>query len=115
MKNKSGIYGTVTGKMYCELPEGHRTTFIVGMIDMLGVAHLYVAPEHKARFDATFRYLHGYENDSLRRRFDDYLSAHLHLVEFGIASTFFAAVNEWCGFDDPQPRSAASWIGRLFD
>jgi hypothetical protein len=49
--------------MYCELPEGHRTTFVVGMSDMLGTAYLYAAPEHKPRIDAMLRYLIGYENE----------------------------------------------------
>ena len=113
--SKPPIRGTVTGKMFYELPEGHRTTFVVGMVDMLGFAYLYVAAEHKPRIDAILDYLRGYENGALRQRFDEYMSAREDRLTFGAASCFFAALNEWCGFDDkPQHVPSAGWFKRLF-
>ncbi|MEI9997348.1 MAG: hypothetical protein WDM91_22325 [Rhizomicrobium sp.] len=111
--SKSEVRGTVTGRMYRELPEGHRTTFVVGMLDMLGVAYLYVAPEHKPRIDAVLRYVIGYENDALRQRFDGYMNAGDERQTLGAAGCFLTALNEWCGFDDPKGGSSEGWFKRL--
>lgn len=111
MGTKPEIRGTVTGQMYCDLPDGHRTTFVVGMVDMLGFAYLYAAPEHKPRIDAMLNYSGGRENDALRKRFDTYMSEREDRKTFGAASCFFTALNEWCEFDEKKVPSNFSLRG----
>jgi len=89
----------IAGRMYCEVSEGHRTTFVVGAMDMLCVAYLYAATEHRTRIDAMIRYAGNYESDALRQKFDEYMRADPKRQEMGGAGCFFAALNEWCGFD----------------
>jgi hypothetical protein len=88
----------VDGERYCGTPEGHRTTFVVGACDMLEFAALYVAPEHKKRFEAMLRYERAIESDELRKMFDKYMSMDNARLKFQAASCFFKALNEWCGF-----------------
>jgi hypothetical protein len=91
--------GRVTNEAYCELPEGHRTTFVVGMCDMLEFASLYCAQEQKERLAVMLGYGGKYESGALRNQFDDYLKADGSSPKRGAAGSFFNALNEWCGFD----------------
>lgn len=68
---------------------------------------------HQPRIDAMLRYLIGYENDALRQRFDEYVTAREERQTLGATGCFFTALNEWCGFDDSQGRSSGSWVKRL--
>ena len=86
MSDKVAVRCTFTGRMYCELQEGYRSVFMVGMVDMLGMAYLYVAPEHKPRIDAMLNYVIGYDNPSLRRRFDEYMNEDDTRLNFSAAS-----------------------------
>jgi hypothetical protein len=89
----------VNGKKYLEVPDGHRTTFVVGALDMLCFAYLYAAPEHKARIDAMVGYAGKYESDALRHKFDDYMRNVKDPENHGAAARLFVALNEWCGVD----------------
>lgn len=48
------------------------------------------------------RYAGKYESDALRKLFDEYMSANHERQAMGAAGCFFAALNEWCGFDEGQ-------------
>ena len=93
-----GIGQRVIGSMYCELPEGHRTTLVVGMCDMLEVAALYVPPWHKRRFGAVIGYERLVESGPLRQQFDKYMSEDVARMNYQAASCFFTALNQWSGF-----------------
>jgi hypothetical protein len=86
----------VSGKKYLEVPDGHRTTFVVGALDMLCFAYLYAAPEHKERSDAMISHAGKYESDALRQKFDSYMSAKSDSENRGAAASLFIALNEWC-------------------
>ncbi len=107
------VRGTATGRMYCELPEGHRTTFVVGMLDMLGTTYFYAAPEHKPRIDALLGFVVGRENNALRQRFDEYINVREECLSLGVAGCFFTALNEWCGFDERKDSAPKGWLKRL--
>jgi hypothetical protein len=47
----------VDGKAYLGLPDAHRTTFVVGMIDMLEKMLSYAPPQVQIRFNAMRTYL----------------------------------------------------------
>lgn len=96
--NLPGIGARAEGKRYCELPEGHRTTFVAGMCDMLAYTAQYVAPEHRERFSSMLRYEREFETDTLRRKFDEYMGSNPTRLQYAAASCFFSALNEWCGF-----------------
>ena len=64
---------------------------------MMGFCYLYAKPAHKQRFETMLHYLHGLENDVLRKRFDEYMIGDNKRQAFGAANCFFTAVNGWCG------------------
>jgi hypothetical protein len=99
LDNAPNVGQRAAGEKYLELPEGHRTTLVVGMCDMLEIAVLYAAPEHKKRFEAMIRYEGEIESDALRQLFDKYMSADKARLKYQAASCFFNALNEWCEFD----------------
>lgn len=90
----------INGEKYSAAPEGHRTTFIVGALDMLCFVYLYAAPEHRARIDAMIQYSSKYESDTLRQQFDVFIRQKDERQKQGAANSFFVALNEWCGFDN---------------
>lgn len=89
----------VNAKKYLEIPEGHRTTFVVGALDMLCFNFLYAAPEQKQRIDAIINCAAQFESDALRQKFDDYVRKLEAPETHGAASRLFIALNEWSGFD----------------
>jgi len=90
----------VSGKAYCDAAEVERTSFVVGMLDMLSFTCLYAAPEHKPRFDAMMQEARKYNGIELRQRFDQYMSAVDDRQVIGAASCFFTALNKWSGYDN---------------
>jgi hypothetical protein len=89
----------INGKKYLEAPDGPRTTFVVGAVDMLCFAFLYAAPEHKSRIDTMINYAGKYESDTLRQKFDAYMRNVKDPENHGAAARLFIALSEWCGFD----------------
>jgi hypothetical protein len=91
--------GRVNIERYSALPEGHRTTLVVGMCDMLQFASLYADEQHKERLNAMLEYINKTESGAVRMRFDEYLKSGNTLPAQGAAPLFFNALNSWSGFD----------------
>jgi hypothetical protein len=89
--------GRVTGSRYLSLPDGHRTTLVVGMSDMLNYASLFASEERRARLDALLRFENPYESDALRQLFDGYMNADTSRQKFLTAGCFVSALDERCG------------------
>ena len=105
--------GATTTKTYRALPEGHRTTFVSGMADMLGLALLYASEAHQPRLDAMLQHVVGRQMDAVRQRFDEYLDERAVDPDLGVAGCFASALNEWCGFDNRKGDASATWFKRL--
>ena len=65
--------GRVTERRYIELPEGHRTTLIVGMADMLNSLSKYFDQKTLKAFQPILEYEGRFESSELRERFDEFL------------------------------------------
>lgn len=94
--------GRVGGQKYSELPEGHRTTFVVGMCDMLEFASLYASQDNKPRLDAVLDFAGKYSSGDLRKLFDNYISADASRLKHGAAANFFNALSVGCNFDNGE-------------
>jgi hypothetical protein len=88
--------GRVTGGKYMTLPDGHRTTLVVGMSDMLNLSSLTVSEQSKAQLEAWLQVANPYQSDDLRRKFDDYMNADSSRQKFLVAGCFAAFLNEIC-------------------
>lgn len=97
MNNTFRVGQRVSGERYCGLPEGHRTTFVTGMCDMLSIAAIYAAPEHKGRFEAMIRYEEKFDSGALTLLFDKYMNEDSDRLKYQAASSFFSALDQWCG------------------
>lgn len=93
------IKGRVTGRMYWDIPPGHRTTFVTAMCDMLQVAVLYADTRHAPRLEAMLAFAGPLKSDDLRQRFDIYLNEKQERLTHGAAAEFINALNAWSGFD----------------
>jgi hypothetical protein len=71
----SKTQGRITEDRYRELVEGHRTTLVVGMMDMLEALSKYLAlaPETRTAFEPLYEYAGKFESDQLREVFDAFL------------------------------------------
>ena len=78
-------------KKYRELPDGHRTTLLTGMVDMITD---YLIEEQKPTFDNLRRYAHALPGGELRRLMDGYIDADPSRERYAAASSFVAALNE---------------------
>jgi hypothetical protein len=65
--------GRVDGRRYCELPENHRTTLVVGMLDMLERMADYLGPKERAAFEPMLQYASQLTSGDLREIFDKYM------------------------------------------
>jgi hypothetical protein len=69
----SSTQGRVDGRRYCELPEGHRTTLVVGMLDMFERMADYLGSRERAAFEPMLEYARGFESGKMRQMFDEYM------------------------------------------
>jgi hypothetical protein len=86
--------GRINEKSYCDLPEGHRTTFVVGMSDMLERMSQYLDPKAMEAFEPLLEYARHYESDNLREAFDEYIAATSANRKIGVASSFLSMLIE---------------------
>jgi hypothetical protein len=65
----------MTSAAYGKLEEGHRTTLVVGMIDMLECVARYIDPRWQEDFVRMLEYSGDFTSGDLRRAFDGYFQA----------------------------------------
>ncbi len=97
MAGKPEVRGRVKGSKYLTLPDGHRTTLVAGMADMLNMYEMFASGQDRVRLDAMLKFSNSYESDALRKLFDEYMNADGKRQDFLIAGCFVAALQEWCG------------------
>lgn len=85
--------GRVSEESYSELPEGHRTTLVVGMLDMLGCMAKYLDLNAQNAFEPIYKYAAEHESGKLRLMFDDFLKTK-NSENIAIASSFFSMLIE---------------------
>jgi hypothetical protein len=88
--------GRVSEKSYQELPEGHRTTLIVGMSDMLECLAKYLDTKTLSAFQPIFEYERSLVSGDLREAFDSYMAENPSPT-CGIASSFLSMLIEKSG------------------
>jgi hypothetical protein len=65
--------GRVNGQRYCELLEGHRTTLVVGMLDMFERMADYLGSKERAAFEPMLQYARQFKSGEIRETFDEYM------------------------------------------
>lgn len=96
MAKASDLGARVDGKQYRQLPEGHRTTYVVGMLDMIEALAAHVSAHKESKFDAMRRYAGPITSDELRKLMDNYIDADASRQQYTAASNFLAALAEKC-------------------
>jgi hypothetical protein len=89
--------GRINEKRYSDLPEGHRTTFVVGLSDMLERMSQYLDPKTMEAFEPLLEHARRYESDSLREVFDKYIAATPASEKIGVASSFLSMLIQKSG------------------
>jgi hypothetical protein len=84
----------IDGNAYAGVDEGHRTTFIVGLADMLSFSKLYFDRKYNKRVDAMLQYQAMYKSADLRKWFDEYMKRD-GLLDKQAASCYFQALYDW--------------------
>src|SRR6266404_4929751 len=82
--------GRVADDRYRALPEGHRTTFVVGMAEMLEQMVRYLDAKKLAAFEPILEYQRLLESDDLREALDSHMTNEPSGLKGAIVSTFFA-------------------------
>jgi hypothetical protein len=82
--------GRVSEQVYRDLPEGHRTTFVVGMSDMLERMSQYLDAQSIKAFEPLLDTARQYDSGGLRELFDHYLTGASADKKSGVASSFLA-------------------------
>jgi len=98
MKDPRGFAMRSDGSQYLALPDGHRTTLVVGMIDMLELMVTHVTSDERRKFDTTLAYARQFESDKLRYLLDDYVNGDMSRQKYAVASSFLAALLRKCGY-----------------
>lgn len=93
-ERESAFAMRLNGAQYLALPDGHRTTLVVGMIDMLELASTRFTPVEKPKIDAVLTYARSLESDQLRQVLDEYLNKTAASLQYAIASNFIVAITE---------------------
>lgn len=96
MANASDVGARVDGERYCELPEGRRTTYVGGMLDMMEALARHVSADKRAWLDALRRCSGPMVSDTLRKLMDDYMDADASRRQYTAASNFLVALTEKC-------------------
>lgn len=84
----------VNSVRYVELPEGHRTTLVVGMVDMVTKMAEYLSENDKIPFDEMLVTIDGLKSAQIRIEFDEYIAREVFHEQYGIASCFMAFLIE---------------------
>ena len=91
--------GRVDGRRYLELQESHRTTLVVGMMDMLDNLAKYLGQKELATFSPMFQYAGTMESGHLREQFDAYMTKDAAGLSCAVASNFLSMLIEKSGVD----------------
>ena len=78
------------------MPEGHRTTYVVGLIDMVDMLTQHVGQEKKSRLNSLRQYARPLTGDELRKLMDDYMDTDVSHQQYAAASNLLAALAEKC-------------------
>ena len=96
--NKSSEFDMhVDGGAYVALPEAHRTTFVVGMVDMMEKMSVYIRPDIEQQTKAVRFCAHSLSGAELRQMLDDYMGADRSRDAYSAASNFICALVEKAG------------------
>jgi hypothetical protein len=90
------LKGRITESRYKDLPEGHRTSLVVGMADMLQCLSKYMDARTQNSFEPIFEYMEPLVSGDLRGIFDSYLATDSSPT-IGIASSFLSMLIEKSG------------------
>jgi hypothetical protein len=90
---------SLSGQSYLDAPEGHRTTFVVGALDMFAFLSLYVSAEHRDRFEKIMSFTRNETGGTLRLRLDQFIRAEEFRLTQGAANSFFVGLGKWSGVD----------------
>ena len=99
MANMVDVKARASASMYRELPDGFRTTFVVGMCDMINYLIPYIASEHRPRFESIVDFCRELDSGTVREKFDLYVNDNPQSKDLAAAGYFFLALNQWSGFD----------------
>jgi hypothetical protein len=89
--------GRVDGRRYCELPEGHRTTLVVGMLDMLERMADYFGTKERATLEPLLEYARRFESGEIREIFDEYMQSDPSHQRLAIASLLLSMLMDKSG------------------
>lgn len=84
----------VTGELYLSTPDGHRTTAVVGMSDMLNLSMSFCSREKRGLLGELCDISNSLQPDELREMLDSYLRAETSRKSYSVASCFTAALAE---------------------
>jgi hypothetical protein len=82
------------GAQYLALPEAHRNTLVVGMVDMLEVASTRLIPSEIPRIQRILEFAQSLKSEELRELLDRYLRSTEVALQYAIASNLIAAIGE---------------------
>jgi hypothetical protein len=80
--------------MYVDLPEGHRTTLVAGLSDMLNRMVDYLEPDKREAFALLLQYEGTFESGNLRTELDRYFAEDPSDLTSAIASSFISMLVE---------------------
>jgi hypothetical protein len=104
MADATKTQGRVDGKRYSELPDGHRTTLVVGMLDMLERMADYLGATERAAFEPILQYARQFASGDLREVFDKYMKEDPTSQRFGIASNLLSMLIVKSGASEKKLR-----------
>jgi len=103
-KDPAKAQGRVTEARYRALPDGHKTTLVAGMSDMLDHMAKYLDPKALAALEPVLEYDRSLISADLRKTFDSYLEGELPCAECAIVSRFFSMLIKNSGESQKFPN-----------
>ena len=103
------IEGRITEKVYSDLTEGHRTTLVVGMSEMLECLARYLDRETLSVFQPILEYERSLVSGDLRETFDNFLTDYPSPT-CGIASSFLSLLIKKSGASENISKKATTGI-----
>ena len=82
----------VSLEQYKQLPEGHRTTFVTGMQEMLAVSALLAKNPRRRQINRILDVAAKYTSGELSAYFDRYLTEDLNKINYQAASVYYIAL-----------------------
>jgi hypothetical protein len=84
----------ITGAVYIGLPDGHRTTLVVGLSEMLTSSLVYCDPAKKWLINAIYKYSSDIPSDNLRIILDEYIESDIVRQKYAISSCYISSLTE---------------------